>query len=221
MLRRIFAIIHRHRCYYIALICGVCAGFLAWQTSFQVRLAIAGDTFYVLYLVLIAWLVIPMPPDGFRDTADDEDEGLPAVTLITLSAIVINLYSIFSLLNAPHRESFIDLVLSLASAPLGWLALHTVFALHYAHVFYADRLSANKTDWPGDALEFPRTKNPGVWDFVYYSYVVGMTAQVSDVQVCSTAMRRLTTLHGIVSFVFNTVLIALTVNVAVALAQAR
>jgi uncharacterized membrane protein len=69
-------------------------------------------------------------------------------------------------------------------------------------------------------LSFPDSREPSVWDFLYYSFVIGMTAQVSDVQVTNTAMRRITLVHSVVSFFLNTVLIALAVNVAVALAQA-
>ena len=67
-------------------------------------------------------------------------------------------------------------------------------------------------------LDFPGQGDPGAWDFLYYSFVVGMTAQVSDVQVTTTVMRRATLLHGVVSFFFNTVFIAMAVNAGVALA---
>jgi uncharacterized membrane protein len=63
-------------------------------------------------------------------------------------------------------------------------------------------------------LLFPETKEPGAWDFLYFSFVVGMTAQVSDVQVVSTAIRRVTLAHGILSFFINTIIFALAVNVA-------
>jgi uncharacterized membrane protein len=98
---------------------------------------------------------------------------------------------------------------------LGWLVLHTVMAFHYADVHYFD-----DPDCVGDEkdLAFPGDRDPGPWDFLYYSFVVGMTAQVSDVQVLTTEMRKLTLFHGVVSFFFNTVFIAMAVNAAVTLA---
>jgi uncharacterized membrane protein len=86
-------------------------------------------------------------------------------------------------------------------------------ALHYAHLFYS---APTLHDGPATGgLQFPETQEPEPWDFLYYSFVIGMTAQVSDVQVCSVAMRRVTLAHGVVSFFFNTVILALAVNVAV------
>jgi uncharacterized membrane protein len=98
------------------------------------------------------------------------------------------------------------------SVPLGWATPHTVMAFHYAHLFYAGHPSSHLVDAGG--LAFPGTREPRSWDFLYYSFVVGMTAQVSDVQVVSTSMRQITLVHGMVSFFVNTVIIALAVNVA-------
>jgi uncharacterized membrane protein len=209
--------IRRHRWFYTALACGGVAWFAAQRYPFNVRFAITGDTFYFVYLVLIATLVTQVPVARFRDWVDDEDEGLFVVILITLAAVAFSLVSIFSLLNAGHKPGRLYLVLSMASAPLGWLVLHTVAALHYAHVYYLARGPEGPREQGG--LCFPGTGEPGPWDFLYYSFVVGMTAQVSDVQVLSTPMRRLTMLHGVISFGFNTVLIALAVNAVVALVQ--
>ena len=111
------------------------------------------------------------------------------------------------------------LVLSIASAPLAWAVLHVIAAFHYGHRYYAD-LDPGPAVLDARGLKFPDTEEPVVWDFLYYSFVIGMTAQVSDVQVTSLTMRKLTLVHGVISFFLNTVLIALAVNVAVALAQA-
>ena len=126
--------------------------------------------------------------------------------------------SLFELVNQADKPDALRLALSIASAPLAWSVLHIIAAFHYAHRYYAD--SDPGPAWvDAGGLTFPNTPEPGPSDFVYYSFVIGMTAQVSDVQVTSASMRRVTVLHGIVSFFLNTVLIALTVNVAVALAQ--
>jgi uncharacterized membrane protein len=211
--------IKRHRWFYLALACGVMAYVASKNMAVQSRIAVTGDTFYLTYLILIAVLVVRAPVERFRDWADDDDEGIFIIMLITIAAVTFSLTSIFSLLNGGPRPDGLRLMISLASAPLAWFVLHTVLSLHYAHVYYAVRATKTKDRAEDDGLQFPGTKEPESWDFLYYSFVVGMTAQVSDVQVTSTRMRQLTLIHGIVSFLFNTVLIALAVNVVVALAQ--
>jgi uncharacterized membrane protein len=92
-----------------------------------------------------------------------------------------------------------------------WTVTHTVFALHYAHHYYGDGPAPGADDDRG-GLAFPGEEPPDYWDFLYFSFVVGMTCQVSDVQVTSRAMRRMTLMHGVLSFFFNTVILALSVN---------
>ncbi|NGX99441.1 MAG: DUF1345 domain-containing protein, partial [Candidatus Afipia apatlaquensis] len=89
---------------------------------------------------------------------------------------------------------------------LSWAMIHTTFALHYAHDFYRSAKAGG--------LSFPGGEDPDYWDFVYFSFVIGMTAQVSDVGVTDKIIRRTATVHGVVSFIFNTALVALMVNIA-------
>lgn len=215
---RIWAHFKRHRWFYLALVIGAAAWRASGDLTLHERLAVAGDTFYFAYLCLIGSLVVRLPAESYRERCNEEDEGVSFIMLITLSAVTISFISIFSLLNAHHKVSDLYLGLAFASAPLGWLVLHIVFSFHYARLFYLSCL-AGETG-PASGLIFPGTRDPGPWDFLYYSFVVGMTAQVSDVQVTTTKMRQLTLLHGIVSFMFNTVLIALAVNTIVTLVQA-
>ena len=100
--------------------------------------------------------------------------------------------------------------LAMASLAAPWLLLQTVFALHYARVFYR---RGRDTDAPAGGLNFPGGQDPDYLDFFYFSAVVGMTSQVSDVAVASHRMRRLTLMHGLLSFAFNLVVLALAVNV--------
>jgi uncharacterized membrane protein len=99
------------------------------------------------------------------------------------------------------------------SVPLGWLTLHTVIAFHYAHLYYAAGPPKGGARTDARGLGFPGAEEPTLWDFLYHSFVVGMTSQVSDVQVQSAEMRRLVLIHGVTSFFMNTVLLALAVNV--------
>ena len=95
-----------------------------------------------------------------------------------------------------------------------WLTIHMVFAFRYAHRYYqAELQTGEKADGDGPGLQFPCADAPDYFDFMYYAYVVGMTSQVSDVQVTSRVMRRLTLVHGILSFAFNMLVLALSINV--------
>jgi uncharacterized membrane protein len=111
-------------------------------------------------------------------------------------------------LGASHR-SVLDLTLATVTIALSWSAVHTQFSLHYAHEYYRGAK-------PG-GLQFPSGdphEDADYWDFVYFSFVIGMTAQVSDVGITDKIIRRTATVHGIISFVFNTALVALMVNIA-------
>ena len=177
-----------------------------------VQLPMAGDAFFVAYLASMFGVAARGTPAFMRKRSASTDEGIAIIALLTLAAVSLSLGSMFALLNAPGRPVTLHLVLAIVSVPLGWATLHTVMAFHYAHLFYAEHPSRQLVDAGG--LLFPETKEPGAWDFLYFSFVVGMTAQVSDVQVASTAMRRVTLAHGILSFFINTIIFALAVNVA-------
>ena len=172
-------------------------------------LAAAGDAFFLSYLVVGGWMLAHSTPENLKARAAREDEGILIVVTITLVVIAINVTGIFLALNRGTPLDGVSLTLVLAAAPLGWFVLHTISAFHYANLHYFDPPG---DAGPGRALAFPGTKSPGLWDFVYFSFVIGMTAQVSDVQVRTPGMRRAVTGHSVVSFFFNTVLIALVVN---------
>ena len=215
---RISVHIHHHRWFYLAATVSVSTWALTGMVLPTLRLFAAGDAFYLSYLLLTGFLVLHISPDELRRRSARDDEGIVLIGLITILAICFSLFSIFELLNQSDKPDILRLALSIGSAPLAWCVLHTIAAVHYAHVYYAD-------DDPGPAridaggLTFPDTPEPNMWDFLYYSFVIGMTAQVSDIQVTTTSMRKMTLVHSVVSFFLNTVLIALAVNVAVAMAQ--
>ncbi len=193
-------------------------GIAVWFSIYSIadvplRFIIAGDSFFVVYLIITGIFMAGQTPERMRRRSDFEDEGILVITLITLTAVSLSLGAIFMVLHS-HGLKVMLIVFSLFSVPLGWLTFHTVMASHYAHLYYFPKRTGSKRNDMG-GLEFPETKEPNSWDFLYYSFVIGMTAQVSDVQVSSTGLRRVTLLHSIVSFFYNTVLLALAVNVAV------
>jgi uncharacterized membrane protein len=210
-------ILHHIRFYSAALIgAGIyeCARIWNSQTPFT----LAGDGFFLSFLIFTWWMIIRQSSDDLDKRADYEDEGIFVVLLIAIVAIILTSAEIFTVLNRKNESDFASLLPVLAAAPLGWSMLHTMAAFHYANIYYA---GPNKGG-PGDPcpLQFPETARPGPWDFVYFSFVIGMTAQVSDVLVQTTKMRRAVMFHSIISFFFNTVLIAMAVNAVVAMFQA-
>jgi uncharacterized membrane protein len=160
--------------------------------------------------------LLDQTPKDLRIRAKHEDEGIVVVVLITLATMAFFAVAVFLALNADTRANTLDLALAAIGVPMGWCVLHTVMAFHYASLHYFDDPECKGDE--GD-LEFPGGGDPGVWDFLYFSFVIGMTAQVSDVQVTTMPMRRAVMLHGMLSFFFNTVLIAMAVNAAVAMAS--
>lgn len=207
--------VRHHVRFYIAGLIGVAAWFGLEPLGLEawLRFAAAGDVFFAVYLVSTSVLALHATPDELRRHARYEDEGVAVIFLLTVSAFALCAVSIIRLLSLPGNPDPRQLMLAIASVPLGWLTLHTIMAFRYAHLFYA---RSHHDGQPRDAegLAFPGTPEPAASDFLYYSFVVGMTAQVSDVQVTTARMRRATLLHGVTSFFYNTVLLALAVNVA-------
>jgi uncharacterized membrane protein len=202
---------HHGRCYAAAVL-GAAVYAAMNLAHVSVAAAAAGDTFFAVYLAASAWLLHNSTKADVKSRAEMEDEGIMIVIVIALAAVTFNVAGIFVVLNQEHRPDLLSLMVVLAAAALGWCMLHTISAFHYANLYYF--ASAKETS--EQPLEFPGTEEPDLWDFFYFSFVIGMTAQVSDVQVRTTAMRRAVTGHSVVSFFFNTVLIAMAVNAAVA-----
>jgi uncharacterized membrane protein len=214
--RSAFALhLKHHPRFYSAAVLGVLVWLGTAQLAPFMRILLAGDAFFLAHLLAMAVLLSRSSSATYRRRAEQEDDGLPLIALITIAAVTLSLGSIFALLNHEQRITPGHYVLALASVPLGWLMLHTVWSFHYAHVFHSPRSKGTGTD--ADLL-FPGGKEPEPWDFLYYSFVVGMTAQVSDVAILTPRMRLLTLIHAVVSFFFNTFILAIVVNAAVTLA---
>ena len=206
--------LRHHVRFYRSGLLGVLVFGLARELPPSLRLVVAGDVFFTVYLASAAVLAFGATPEDLRQHASYEDEGVIVIMLLTLAAVSLCLAALFSLLSAPGRPATPSLVLAILSVLLGWFTLHTVAAFRYAHLYYSPEVVGAGAPRDAGGLEFPGNGEPDTWDFLYYSFVVGMTAQVSDVQVLTAQMRRLTLLHGIGAFFFNTVLLALAVNVA-------
>jgi uncharacterized membrane protein len=157
-------------------------------------------------------------PEMMRRFARQEDEGRAVIlSLITISAC-ISVVAIGLILQDKGKENsllFLHLGLSIATIISSWLLVHTIFAQHYAHIYY--RAERTLAECKADGLDFPGEIEPDYWDFLYFSFVIGMTSQVSDVNVTSRQIRRLSLIHGVLSFFFNTTIVAMMINIVAGL----
>jgi uncharacterized membrane protein len=139
--------------------------------------------------------------------------------VLVLLAIAASIAAIFFLLQKPKDDgspAALQVALAILTIVCSWFLTHVMFGLHYAHRFYRDDPSTPERDATG-GLNFPGTQEPTYWDFLYFSFVIGMTSQVSDVQVTSSAMRKLVLWHGVLSFAFYTIILALGINIVAGL----
>ncbi len=200
----------RHSRFLIALALGAVIGAAGWwsRTAAATLLAVTG--FFLCYLALTLRLTLTATPADLRHRADEDDEGILLILILAVAAIGTSLWAILQVLAAAPAGN-LTTVLSFAAVPLGWAMLHSLVGYRYAHLYYAD---------PEPRLTFPATPEPGPWDFMYFAFGIGMTAQVSDVVVTSTRLRRLVLLHSVASFFYNAVILALAVNAGLVLGGA-
>ncbi len=174
-----------------------------------------------LYLALVAIKMRHAEIEGIKREASIERESRIGVLVVVILGSFFTLLALVEQLGALKSvhgmDRSISVILSISTIFLSWLLIHTVFAIYYAHEFHSE--SPSGAHGRGGGLEFPGDRTPDYLDFLYFSFVVGTTAQTSDVEVTSRAMRRVVMLHGILSFFFNTAVIALAVNLALQLVQ--
>jgi len=214
----------RHRGFYISIGLGVVAFVVTFILAQNMALAVGCNVFFVTYLVLTFTAARRMTADFLREHAADEDEPASFILLVMLAAVAASAVSLFLVIAGGSERMPLQLVLGVMSVVLGWFAVHTMWALHYAYEYYqapaAERGAGKKRSTkPRAGLDFPGGEEPSGASFFYFSYVIGMTAQTSDTAITSNAMRQLVLVHGVFSFFFNTVIVAAAVNIAVTLAH--
>jgi uncharacterized membrane protein len=181
-----------------------------WRRS--ARLLVAWDCATGLYLTLAVVMMARSSTERIRYRAALQDEGqvliliLAAITaMISLGGTMAEMAAAKSLKGDGGGQ---HIALAVLTVLLSWMFAHTIFAIHYAHEYFA----GSEGDL-AEGLEFPGHEPPDYWDFVYYSFVIGTATATADVNVTSKNMRRITTLHCVFAFFFNTTILALTVNV--------
>jgi len=188
-------------------------GHLLWRTQL-----IATWDAYALSVLALTWTrIVTAQPRVVVRLSTLQPTSRKLIFLFVVVAACASLGSVAYLLGMAKGLAGWPLakhiVLALVTVILSWLVLHTVFALHYAHLFYHEHREANTTHI-ARGLVFPDGEiEPDYWDFAYFAFIIGMTSQVSDVQINSCKMRRWALLHGMVSFAFNTAVLALSINI--------
>jgi uncharacterized membrane protein len=218
-----FAAIRRRPRFYI---CGavMVLVFFAIPSSlhFATRALLAWNVAALLFIGLAGWMLARATEEQIQAQAAQEDENqwilLAVGTLAAcaaLAAIVSELAAVKDLtgwVKAGH------IALTAATILSAWTFIHLLYALHYAHEYYGDVFDeAGITVADREGLRFPGERNPTYEDFLYFSFVIGCACQTADVETISPAMRRTTLAHGIVAFFFNTVILALTINIGAGL----
>lgn len=175
----------------------------------------------LLFIVLILAMMARTDAKNIRHRAIAEAEGrFTVLTLIIMAAAMVLIaiaLEIFAAKELQGASRALRLALTFLTVLNSWVFVHVVFTIYYAHEYHAE--ITGRRDKPRGGLKFPGESDPDYFDFLYFALTVGMTAQTSDVAVTSRRMRRLTIVHGLVSFVFTTAVISLTVNLGAQLLQ--
>jgi uncharacterized membrane protein len=191
-----------------ALIGAIALGILvAWGLKPVLALLLSFDAAAITFLTSTAVLFNRATPDTMRTNAVQQDLGRWAVLWSSIVLSVVVLVALWVELRVAKGGGVLAIVIACGSIMLSWLYMNTIFAVHYAHGYYGNYGAAHK------GLDFPGAEEPDYWDFAYFAVVIGMTFQVSDVQITSRRLRHMALLHSVIAFFLNVFIIALTVNI--------
>lgn len=171
------------------------------------------DVFCILLISLHWYMFFHTSAAETHIKAKMQDETRSEIFAIVLISTFAGLLAVILLLINKDIEP-LDLIVAISGMFLSWFLVHTTFGMRYAHLYYGD----SKTH-KGSGLGFPGNDEPDFIDFAYFSFVLGMTFQVSDVEISSRKIRRLSLLHSLIAFIFNTVIVALTINALAGLSK--
>jgi uncharacterized membrane protein len=208
MSRPVRVVYARPRTFIALAIAALAFFFLPGALRLVTRLLLSWDIFIAIYLVLVYAMIWRSGLAYIKRKAALQDDGRFLILMVTALGAFASIAAIVFELGASHRGAA-ELALATVTIALSWAAVHTTFALHYAHDYYRGGKAGGLQFPSGDEHE-----HADYWDFVYFSFVIGMTAQVSDVGITDKTIRRTATAHGIISFIYNTALVALMVNIA-------
>ena len=210
----------RHRLFFAIFLSVAVFLVLRGRTRVSTELIATWDVFAFCMLGL-AWLtIITTPTERLRLRAKEQDLSRTVIFIFVLVTACVGLFAVGFLLRTQKGETqghlSLHVLLTLAAVVASWLLVHTVFSLRYAHTFYGESDDPKAKEHAG-GLIFPGDRAPDYMDFAYFSFVIGMTFQVSDVVIVSRKFRQLVLLHSALAFGFNTVILALAINTVLGL----
>jgi uncharacterized membrane protein len=177
---------------------------LPWHEAVMASFDIAAAAFLIAIRPLIG-----SDAGAMRRTAAANDANRELMLLLTVIVSLVILVAVGLAVTDKSGPAGLTIALLLVTLALAWLFSNTVYALHYAHIFYLP----NKTGKDSGGLDFPQAKEPDYWDFIYFAFTLGMTFQTSDVGITSTPVRKTVIFHCLAAFVFNLGILAFTINV--------
>ncbi|PAW95747.1 hypothetical protein CKK33_18220 [Mucilaginibacter sp. MD40] len=214
-----------HKLYVSLGLAGICFFVTLGRFSGSVHFMVTWLTYAATSLTLSGLTIFNIHPAEVHREAHAQDSSRTIVFVFAVFASLASLLAILLLLRTTGSDKntqqlTLHILLSLACVVSSWVLVHTIFTFRYAHFYYCDidKDADGKNPKPG-GLQFPEENKPDYLDFSYFSFVIGMTFQVSDVQITSKRIRRLALMHGLLSFTFNTVIVALSINVVAGLMQ--
>ena len=167
------------------------------------------------YLILAFRVIAGCHSDKIKMRAALQDDSGTVILVMIVLAVTASLLAIAGLLTdaktASDGSKLLYVLAAASTIVISWTVIQVVFTLHYAHEYYAPH---NIKSGAPAGLDFPHEKNPDYWDFFYFATSIGATSQTSDVAIVSKTLRRLATLHAVVAFFFNTMVLALAINLA-------
>jgi uncharacterized membrane protein len=198
----------------VGLLVGAALAVLERAWSPATTFIVAWDVVCLVFLLSALVMMWGVGPDEIRTHSAAQDEGRNAILTIVVGAAAISVWAIgFQLSEAKTEHGLLrsaHVVLAFTTVGLSWLMVQMMFALHYAHEYYDENEDCVGHDMKG--LAFPGGEPPDYWDFLHFSIIIGVAAQTADIAFTSKELRRIGTFHSLVAFAFNTIVVALTIN---------
>jgi uncharacterized membrane protein len=198
--------------------------FLSHKTPLAIRFILVWSSFSFTILLLLWAIILTTTASEVKVIAGKQDSSRTIIFIFVLFASIVSLFAVIFLMRTlpnPKEKGYpYHVGFAILSVILSWIMIHTIFAIRYTHVYYNLLYEERMTQLEHKGgLIFPSDDPPDYFDFAYFAFVIGMTWQVSDIQITSKRIRRIVLLHALLSFIYNTVILALTINIISGLIQ--
>ncbi|HEY8734202.1 MAG TPA: DUF1345 domain-containing protein, partial [Puia sp.] len=198
--------------------------FLSHTSPSAIQFILVWSSFCLTILLLLWAIILTTSASEVRVIAGKQDSSRTIIFIFVLCASFVSLFAVILLMrilpDSKQSGYAYHVGFAILSVILSWIMIHTIFAIRYTHLYYnlmyEERMSQKEHK---GGLIFPSDDPPDYFDFAYFSFVIGMTWQVSDIQITSKRIRRIVLLHALLSFIYNTVILALTINIISGLIQ--